>query len=324
MLIPSHSSPAGAPALLMCAFLVLMPAFGIKTQIIPDRDYRPIVLDTTYEHTRWGVYPGDIVFQFAAYTTSFDSQDDDNDDDIGDIWGIPEWVAYEIKALTKPKTERYARPKWITSDSLHRIRVAPDDDTYYIKGTTSIREYSPNARFVRGHMCPKDAADRISEDAGYNTHTILNAVPQLQLQNNGVWKQLEEDITDWADKYGRVWVYCGPIFFRKTPSLWLGQDGEVRAAVPDALYKIVVRELRENEREDDDDEREITTLAFIIPNILTDTEEKYSHYVTSIARIEDLTDITFLTALDEITQSTEKTKNLDLTEANKRKTVERW
>lgn len=96
-------------------------------------------------------------------------------------------------------------------------------------------------------MCPKNAADRMGLSAGWNTHTVLNAVPQLQWQNNGIWKQLENEVTDWADKYDSVWVICGPVFFDKTPAVWLGQKNEVKAAVPDALYKIIIRKSDESD-----------------------------------------------------------------------------
>jgi hypothetical protein len=41
--------------------------------------YRPIVLDPEYQHNRWGTQPQDHIFQFAAYTSSFDGADDNNE-----------------------------------------------------------------------------------------------------------------------------------------------------------------------------------------------------------------------------------------------------
>jgi len=46
-------------------------------------DYRPIVLDPSYEHDRWGTSPQDHIFKFAAYTTSFDGMDYNNRDTDG-------------------------------------------------------------------------------------------------------------------------------------------------------------------------------------------------------------------------------------------------
>ncbi|MDR2101090.1 MAG: DNA/RNA non-specific endonuclease, partial [Treponema sp.] len=220
--------------------------------------YAPNILDASYEHDKWGTGPRDLMFFFTAYTVSFDGADDNNGDGRDDLWGVPEWAAYEIKALARDEPPS-DRPRWMTDPDLYAAGIAPGDESYAVSGTGSLGEVKTDYRFVRGHLCPKDTAERISYDAAYNTHTLLNAVPQLQWQNNGIWKTLETLCTNWADAWGRIWVICGPVFFNKTPSLWLGQDDEMRVAVPDALFKIVIRE---------DPAETLKTLAFLIPNIL--------------------------------------------------------
>lgn len=192
------------------------------------------------------------------------------------------------------------RPTWITDSELHSLHIAPDDKTYAVSGTRDLKIVKGEYRFVRGHMCPKDAAERIGEDAAYNTHTVLNAVPQLQWQNNGIWKDLEVLTMKWADKYGQVWVICGPVFFGKSPAMWLGQDGEKKAAIPDALYKIIIRE--------SSDQNRVETLAFVIPNIIPKNERNLGKYLTSISQVEELTGLEFLTALDPKLQINVKSK----------------
>lgn len=263
----------------------------------PGKGYKPIVLDPSYDHTKWGIEPVDIEYQFAAFTLSFDSDDDNDGDGDADIWGIPEWVAYEIKKEEDDGPGKYNRPSWRTDDALHKAGIAPKDATYAVSGTRSLKEVKTDYRYVRGHMCPKAAADRIGKNAGANTHTMLNAVPQLQWQNNGIWKDLEEHCTDWADKYNSVWVVCGPVFFGKSPAVWLGQDGEVKAAVPDAIYKIVIRK--------SNTETGVETLAFLIPNVIPKENKDLSDYITHIGRLQDLTGLQFLTALDADKRKTE-------------------
>jgi len=253
-------------------------------------------LDPAYDHDKWGTQPRDQIFQFAAYTSSFDGADDNDLDDDPDKWGIPEWVAFEIK---KVNTEYSLpnRPEWMTDKTLFDNGIAPDDETYKIPGANKVKEISPSYRFVRGHMCPKDTAERISVDAAYNTHTIMNAVPQLQWQNNGIWKKLEALCVDWAEKYEQVWVITGPIFFGKSPALWLGQDGEKKAAIPDALFKIVIRE----------NANQVETIAFIIPNIVPKTEKNLNDFLASIDRVEELSGLDFLTVLEDgVEDSVEK------------------
>ncbi len=248
--------------------------------------FKPIVIDPNYQHDKWGTEPQDCMFTFAAYITSFDGADDNNGDSDSDLWGIPEWVAYEIKG-NQPDHPLASRPKWITDPQLFNTGIAPDDASYAVSGTTDLKEVKTDYRYVRGHMCPKDTAERISADTAYNTHTVLNAVPQLQWQNNGIWKDLEGQCVKWADKYGQVWVVCGPVFFGKEPAIWLGQDGEKLVAIPDALYKVVIRESGDS----------VETLCFVIPNIIPKSEKDLSQYLTTIKRLESLTGLEFLTNL---------------------------
>lgn len=59
-------------------------------------EYKPIVLDPSYEHDKWGTSKYDIKKEFRAYTASFDSADDDDGDEVPDAWGIPHFVCYQI------------------------------------------------------------------------------------------------------------------------------------------------------------------------------------------------------------------------------------
>jgi len=277
--------------------------------------YKTVTLDPTYNHTKYGIEPSDMLYKFAAYTTSFDSLDDNDGDGIGESWGIPEWVAYEVKKETNLTAPTYTRPTWMTDTAMNHAGIVPNDDTYKVSGTNELKEVKDNYRYVRGHMCPKDAADRMGINAGWNTHTVLNAVPQLQWQNNGIWKELEEMVTDWADEYDSVWVICGPVFFNKTPAVWLGQNDEVKAAVPDALYKIIIRE-------SDQSTSGVETLAFLIPNVLPKDEDEPSEYLTSISRLQELTGLSFLTELDISARNIELNRNNNL--SDREAIIEEW
>jgi endonuclease G, mitochondrial len=212
-------------------------------------------------------------------------------------------VAFEIKNI-ELEHHLEKRPKWMTDKNLYDSGIAPNDKTYAVSGVSKIKEIKTDYRFVRWHMCPKDTAERISTDAAYNTHTVLNAVPQLQWQNNGIWKKLEQLCNEWADKYGQVWVITGPVFFSKSPAMWLGQDDENKAAIQDALFKIVVREI--------DDQRMVETLAFLLPNILPKSEKDLNKYLTSVDRIENLTGLDFLMVLDDSNENRVEEKSADI------------
>jgi DNA/RNA endonuclease G (NUC1) len=79
------------------------------------------------------------------------------------------------------------------------------------------------------------------------------------------------------------------VFYNKTPARWRGQDDEKKAAVPDALFKIVIKE----------NSYSIDTLSFLIPNILPKTEKDPAAYLTDMKRIESLTGLDFLRFVNE-------------------------
>ena len=154
-------------------------------------------------------------------------------------------------------------------------------------------------------MCPKNIANRLGKNADYNTHTVLNASPQKQWFNNGIWKDLERLTENWADKYEKLWVICGPIFHKKKPRLWLGEEekGEKLVAVPDAFYKIIIRK--------SDDPKKPHVLAFIYPHAIKPSDnrkksssKKYPHkkFLISVDEIEKHTGLDFFTNLSNAKQ----------------------
>jgi DNA/RNA endonuclease G (NUC1) len=159
-----------------------------------------------YEHDKFVTEPKDIYKEFRAYVVSFDSDDD------GIATGIPEWVSYEIRYKEKPSLKVKRPSKWITDKSLYKQKIAPNDSSYaYSRVFRANNPFSDELGYDRGHMCMKLIANRLGENADWNTHTVLNAVPQKHEMNAGIWLNLEYLTMKWADKYGKVWVICGPI-----------------------------------------------------------------------------------------------------------------
>jgi len=249
----------------------------------------------SYHHDKWGTLPRDQMFEFRAYITSFDGDDDDDGDGVADMRGIPEWVSYEIRRYKGKLPVGPARPtKWITDQQLYDAHIAPGDETY--EYSLAFRRKHPNW-YVRGHLCMKQHAWRLGAGADWNTHTVLNAVPQRDDFNSGIWQNLENLTAKWADKYGAVWIIDGPIFDGRRPSAWLGEKGEMKIAIPDALFKIVIKESGKHNRPD--------VLAFVYPQ----TGSKYrkgpfdhTTFLTSVHHVEELTGLTFLTDLSSADQ----------------------
>ena len=187
--------------------LLLVPSLAWSAK------FKPIVLHSKYKHDRYVTKPKDIVRKFRAYLTSFDSADDDDGDGKPDRWGIPHFVAYEIKRFRGTLGKGPKRPSnWITDKELARAKIAPTDATY--RYSPAFRSVHPNW-YDRGHLSMKQHAWRLGPNADWNTHTVLNAVPQRHAFNAGIWKNLEDKTAAWADKYKAVWIVAGPRLVQK-------------------------------------------------------------------------------------------------------------
>ncbi len=137
-------------------------------------------------------------------------------------------------------------------------------------------------------------AERLGDDAQWNTHTFYNAVPQRQSFNAGIWLDLEIWTGAWAQHFGAVWVVTGPIFADRHAYAHLGDPGEFPVAIPEALFKLVIKESGVPDRPD--------VLAFIYPQIgpgYSATPYNHSRYLASVDEIEQLTGIDFLMNLSD-------------------------
>lgn len=128
----------------------------------------------------------------------------------------------------------------------------------------------------------KQHAWRLGDAADWNTHTMLNAVPQRQDFNGGIWLDLEYKSAELADLLGQVWIIAGPVFYLGKPVEWIGEPekGESLVAVPDALFKIIVTPLG--------------VLAYVYPQEHVGYNE-YDHtqFQTTVSHIESPTGLDF-------------------------------
>ena len=233
-----------------------------------------------YNHNKFGIKPVDILKKFKAFELSFDSKDNDNKDVYEeDVWVIAEWVAFEIRETGIDKSKSAG---WKTDNNLRRQGIAPGDESYHIP-----KAINGSYRVTRGHLCSRETAGRISQEASVETHTLLNAMPQLQGPNAGIWADLEAKTREWAEEDSPVWVIAGPIFtHKKTPSLWLGAQGELQVAIPDFLFKIVIKKGSDGKYK---------TLSFLMPNFLNKKNATLDKYLVSVKEIEEKSGLTFFT-----------------------------
>ena len=99
------------------------------------------------------------------------------------------------------------------------------------------------------------------------------------------------------------------------PYAFLGQENEIPVAIPDALFKIVIKEGENPSRPD--------VLAFIYPQVgagyYSGKPFDHSRYMTTVDEIEKITGIDFLSALPSTSESMiEKTEVRTLWPVNKK------
>lgn len=180
----------------------------------------------------------------------------------------PEWVAYEL-TVDQLNATKHDRHDYFSPD-------------VKIKSRSAIHRDYTGSGYTRGHLAP--AADMAFDAvAARECFFMSNISPQLKAFNNGIWRELEENVRDWARKNKRLWVVSGPV---------LSEDlkikiGTNRVSVPRLFYKVIL----------DYTGPEKKGIAFLIPNERSDLP--LEDYVMSIDSIEKLTTINFFAAHPE-------------------------
>jgi len=151
----------------------------------------------------------DIVIKYEGFTVCYDT-----------LNKIPVWVAYQLTAEeTKGAIGREGS-------------FTQDKDFSWPQANT--RDYS-NSGYDRGHMAP--AADmKWSEKAMKDCFHLTNICPQNPSLNRRDWKALEDRCRDWAQRFGYIYIVCGPIIENESPET----IGANNVTVPDAFFKAVV------------------------------------------------------------------------------------
>ena len=296
---------------ILIGFLIV-PALLLAIASAHAAGKKPCEPPGDYNHARFVLDPdldkdpnGDILREFCGFTVSFDSKDDDDGDGRVDLLRVPHWVAQEVRRWEPPnsngarclETLKERPRRWFTDPGLFASGVAPNDDSYR------------NSGFDRGHMAMKLLVERLAQDrkhrhAAYNTHTVLNAVPQRPKFNRCIWRNLEYLTGAWAQEYGKIWIIQGPVFYPyQPPAAWIGEEGERKVAVPDAVFKIVVRYKtgEEKNRADGKDKEMPEVLAFLYPQLgpeyslpcSDDRNYRHARFLTTVDEIETLTGLDF-------------------------------
>ena len=196
------------------------------------------------------------IIQRTGYTLSYDAKNK-----------TPQWVAWE---LTKEETR---------GNEERTNEFQPDPDVIGAKVLTY--DYS-HSGYDRGHMAP--AGDmKWNKKAMEESFYMSNICPQDHNLNTEDWNDLEMKCREWARRYGKVYIVCGPIYNGKRNEY----IGEHRVKVPDAFFKVILI----------NKENKLRALGFLFEN--ESGERPLEEYLTPVDSIEKLTEMDFFSALPD-------------------------
>lgn len=173
----------------------------------------------------------DIVPSYDNKTTTFEIPSYTRSEDIVRYSGFtasynhttlcPNWVAYELT---------YNEVDGDYDNKNSNFSRDPN-----LNGPQASREDYSNSGWDKGHMAPK-ADMRWSSQAYWQSFYFTNICPQNHKFNAGDWNTLEKSVRNWARKYERIWIVCGPIFTDHK----YGTIGNAKVQVPDKFFKALL------------------------------------------------------------------------------------
>ena len=181
---------------------------------------------------------------------------------------LPNWVAWKLTAEHVNGEARRPGNAWHEDTDV----PTPRANSFDYKGSG----------WTRGHMCPA-GDNKWDSDVMYETFLYTNCCPQNANLNAGTWNQIEISCRRWAEKYGEIYIVCGPILFRQEHET----IGYNKVVVPEAFFKVIVCLADNNPK----------GIGFICRN--TDGNRKKDLYVNSLKQVERVTGMTFFPNLPD-------------------------
>lgn len=215
------------------------------------------------------VKPGDDIIRHDGYTLRYRDQYKDAD-----------WVAYPLL------------PEEINGDTDREGSSFRPDPTVQ-RGTAVPADYTRSG-YDRGHLAP--AGDfKFSRRMMQETFFMSNITPQAPQFNRGIWKELEDQVRQWALRDNGLYVVTGPVLKPGLPTI--GRSTEI--SVPEKFYKVILY----------CNKPDIRMIGFLLNNEAS--TEPLRNFVVPVDLIEQLTGIDFFPKLpDELERKLEsKSRN---------------
>ncbi|MBQ7150158.1 MAG: DNA/RNA non-specific endonuclease, partial [Prevotella sp.] len=147
--------------------------------------------------------------------------------------------------------------------------------------------------YTRGHMCPA-GDNKWSAKAMQECFLMTNMCPQTAGLNSGMWNSLEKSCRTWAERYGDVYIVCGPVLL-KGPHHTIGRN---KVVVPEAFFKVILCMKGKPK-----------AIGFVMRNQSMRGHKK-TEFVNSVDEVERITGIDFFPSLpDDIETEVERQCN---------------
>jgi len=214
-----------------------------------------------------------------------------------ETYEFPNWVAYELTRSDLVK-KNVPRAKRFNDD--------PEVDTK----SASYYDYRGSG-YTRGHMAP--AGDMaFNKEAMAECFYMSNMTPQLRVLNNGIWKELEEQIRDWAYKDEKLLIVTGPLLDGIDDYI-----GKNKVGIPKSFFKIVVDPIGNDKK----------AIAYIIPHERCDLH--LDKYAVTIDEVERRTGLDFFAnyfddALENSLESNINVKKWPVSQKRFKLRVNKW
>jgi endonuclease G len=177
------------------------------------------------------------------------------------------WVAYPLSISKTTKIKR--TNKFVSDPEIATTEQASNAD-YKKSG------------YDKGHLAP--AADMSwSLKTMTESFYFSNMSPQKPQFNRVIWKNLEEQVRTWAQKYGKIYIATGPIL-----DSFIEYIGKGKIGAPTYFYKTILYY---------NPPKQAKAIAFIMKN--EGSTKPFSFFAVSVDELEKRTNIDFFYQLPD-------------------------
>ena len=210
----------------------------------------------------------DEVIRRTAYTVSYNHETK-----------IPKWVAWHLTADHVDGSLK--RKDFDFTDDMSVVDPKGYKSDYYRSG------------YTRGHMCPA-GDNKWSAKAMQECFLMTNMCPQTAGLNSGMWNSLEKSCRTWAERYGDVYIVCGPVLLKGSHHT----IGRNKVVVPEAFFKVILCMKGKPK-----------AIGYVVRNE-SQKGKKRNEFVNSVDEVERITGIDFFPSLpDDVEDEVERQCN---------------